>query len=273
MDIDSGSPNTPDNNVVSVSNITDTPVSQINALCDEIEKAANYIAQSRQNDQTVLSESREDLLHNATNMFVRLRLLNRRLHEDKASLSQAVSDMKQKADDLALKLENKRREISYVQKEIESTEKLETIYQNIEIIPLQQFMETAPDEYKQNLDNQHELMLNRLRYEIRQREMLMEEKARVKSQRDELRQAKRQRVEKLENIDNHIQNYTKSLKALDRAIDAADGSVDDEDRDNQRERKGGSKPQNDDQEEQAVESKRVRELRGESSSRVGTPRV
>ncbi|KAJ1814088.1 hypothetical protein LPJ56_003162 [Coemansia sp. RSA 2599] len=206
-------------------------------------------------------------------MFVRLRLLNRRLHEDKAALSQAVSDMKQKADALALKLENKRREIAYIQKEIESTEKLETIYQTIEILPLEQFMETAPDEYKQNMDNQHELMLNRLRFEIKQREMLMEDKARVKSERDELRQAKRQRVEKLENIDNHVQSYIKSLRPLDRAIDAADGAVDDEDRDSGRQRKGGSKPLTEDRDEPAAESKRVREIRGETPSRISTPRV
>ncbi|KAJ2871963.1 hypothetical protein FB639_004406, partial [Coemansia asiatica] len=168
MDIDTISPNTSESKVVFES--IDEPASQISALCDEIERVANSIAESRQTSQADLPEAREDLLFNATNVFVRLRLLNRRLHEDKTSFSQAVSDLRQKADELALKLENKRREIAYIEKEIESTEKLETIYQNIELIPLEKFMEKAPEEYKQNLDNQHELMLNRLRFEIKQRE-------------------------------------------------------------------------------------------------------
>ncbi|KAI7833118.1 hypothetical protein BX661DRAFT_179203 [Kickxella alabastrina] len=175
MEVVSSEPAHIEDSVVStISASIDTSASQISALCDEIEQIADHIVKKRKRESNKDSRSfsaHHNILQTATGTFVRLRLLNRKLHEDKAALAQNVNDMKQLTDDLALLLENKAREVAYIQKEIDSTEKLETIYQTINIIPLDSFLEEAPEEYKQNTNTPHEMMLSRLRYEIKQREM------------------------------------------------------------------------------------------------------
>ncbi|KAJ1723313.1 THO complex subunit 5 [Coemansia erecta] len=316
MEIDTAppSPSSTPPQVESVSTVTpmDATASQIRALCDEIESVAGRLSTAGDARPNNNSETQEQLVRNAASIFVRLRMLNRKLHEDKAALTLSVNDMKQQTDDLALALENKRREISYLQKEIESTEKLETIYQHIEIVPLEEFQASAPEEYKQDTDSPHDVMLNRLRFEIDQRDMLMEERAQAKAKRDELRQAKRRRIDKLEKIDSQLQKYIKLMVPLTRSIgaidnkpyeqdgnDAADkdteadqdndddgdgdgdGDRNDETRDNgdgigssaRRGRKnGGPKMFAEDTDGPSTENKRVREIRREGSSRVNTPR-
>ncbi|KAJ2375599.1 THO complex subunit 5, partial [Coemansia sp. RSA 2607] len=178
MEIDTASPSpSPSQSAVSpqvenVSTVTpmDATASQIRALCDEIESVAGRLSTTGDACPDNSPEAQEQLVRNAASIFVRLRLLNRKLHEDKAALTLSVNDMKQRTDDLALALENKKREILYLEKEIESTEKLETIYQHIEIIPMDEFQASAPEEYRQDSDSPHDVMLNRLRYEIDQRD-------------------------------------------------------------------------------------------------------
>ncbi|KAJ2784607.1 THO complex subunit 5 [Coemansia interrupta] len=308
MEIDTASPS-PSSALPQAENIgTVTPMdataSQIRALCDEIESVAGQLATAGDTRPDNGPETQEQLVRNAASIFVRLRLLNRKLHEDKAALTLSVNEMKQQTDDLALALENKRREISYLKKEIESTEKLETIYQHIEIIPLEEFQESAPEEYKQDTDSPHDVMLNRLRFEIDQRDMLMEERAQAKAKRDELRQAKRRRIDKLEKIDSQLQKYIKLMVPLTRSIGVIDdkseehGGNEEADKENEADqdhdddidggsgetrdnggsssrsgrKHGGSKVFVEDTDSPSTENKRAREVRREGSSRVNTPR-
>ncbi|KAJ2863430.1 hypothetical protein GGH94_003600 [Coemansia aciculifera] len=239
--------------------------SQIEALCDNVERIAAAIVNGT-NNQPLPSglDSPQDILHTVASTFVDLRVLNRQLHEDKATLNASVGDLKRKTDDLALELENKQREVLYIQKEIDTTQRQETIYQTIDLIPEQEFLETAPDDFKQDITTPHKLMLSRLRYEIKQRDLQIEANKQAKATRDKLRQAKRKRIEKLEKIDGHLQGYIKTMTLLGRSFGiASDHSKDSEE---------GTKGTAEDGEE-PKEPKRVRVIRGESSSRMGSPRI
>ncbi|KAI8320464.1 hypothetical protein GQ54DRAFT_212914 [Martensiomyces pterosporus] len=239
------------------------PAAQIDALCNRIEGMADFIVK-KSNSQPLDAETYQRLLHTGTSTFVRLRLLNRKLHEDKVELNSSVGELKRKTDSLALELENEKREIAYIQHEIDSTQRLETIYQTIDIIPEEEFRASAPEEFLKDIDTPHKLMLSRLRYEIKQREMLAEDKAAAKAKRDELRLAKRRRVERLEKIDSHLKSYVKSITLLGRSL-GIDSNGTKESSDN-------TKASPEDTEEPSG-SKRSREMRGGSSSRMGTPRV
>ncbi|PIA18177.1 hypothetical protein COEREDRAFT_80092 [Coemansia reversa NRRL 1564] len=200
----------------------DRLAAEISTLCGRVEEiaAAGVLAQ---NDGLVTSSGAEQLLANEiTALFVRLRQLYRQLSEDKVAVVAAVDELKRGTDDLALELENKDREAAYIQREIASTETLETIYQSIDLIPEEEFLATAPESCRGDVDTPHKLMLARLRYEVMQRDMLMEDKARLKSKRDELRQAKRKRIERLEKIDGHLKGYIKSVSLLGRSLTAGD---------------------------------------------------
>ncbi|KAJ2335950.1 THO complex subunit 5 [Coemansia sp. RSA 2671] len=252
---------TPENTTTASSNIS-AVASQIEALCNNVERIAATIASGQSLPAGL--DTTQDVLHTVTSTFVDLRVLNRQLHEDKATLSASVDELKLKTDGLALELESKQREVAYIRKEIDTTQRQETIYQTIDLIPEQEFLETAPDEFKDDIDTPHKLMLSRLRYEIKQRDIQMEANKEAKAVRDKLRQIKRKRIEKLEKIDGHLQGYIKTMTLLGRSFGiTSDHSKDAEE---------GAKDAADDGEE-PKEHKRVRAVREEGSSRIGSPRV
>ncbi|KAJ2551287.1 THO complex subunit 5 [Coemansia sp. RSA 1933] len=249
-------------------------VSQISTLCDKIESIASYVVSIKREQQQKEQEGRasgdpetqQKLLETVTSTFGRLRQLHRHLHEDKVALNAHVASLKRKTDGLGLDLENRKREMAYIQRDIELTKGMETIYQAIDIIPEEEFLHSAPEEFKVDIDTHHKLMLSRLRYEIKQREALMESKAAAKETRDGLRKIKRQRIEKLEKTDSNLQGYIKSMALLGKSF----GVNSDEDK----------KESADDASKAAArdsdgpkELKKFRDPRGESSSRVGTPRM
>jgi hypothetical protein len=41
-----------------------------------------------------------------------------------------------------------------------------SVYQDVELIPLDEFQQKAGPEYLENSDNPHQLMINRLKYEL-----------------------------------------------------------------------------------------------------------
>lgn len=43
---------------------------------------------------------------------------------------------------------------------------IRSVYQDVELIPLEEFLANAGPEYQQNSDNPHQLMINRLKYEL-----------------------------------------------------------------------------------------------------------
>ncbi|KAJ2522424.1 hypothetical protein H4217_000765 [Coemansia sp. RSA 1939] len=241
---------------------------QINALCDKIEDIASYVV-SIKNDQSQehsSSDTRQSLLETVTSTFVHLRQLNRKLHEAKVALNAQVVSLKRKTDDLGLYVENRKREMAYIQRDIDSTKKMETIYQTIDIIPEDEFRANAPEEFKTGNDTHHTLMLGRLRYEIRQREVLMESKAKAKEMRDSLRQDKRRRVEKLEKTDIRLQNYVKSLSQLGRSF----GVVSDDEKNPSSGDTSGTVVEGSNR---PKETEKFRDSRDVGSSRVGTPQM
>lgn len=44
--------------------------------------------------------------------------------------------------------------------------KRRSVYEDVELIPLEEFLAKAGPEYLQNSDNPHQLMINRLKYEL-----------------------------------------------------------------------------------------------------------
>ncbi|KAJ2450110.1 hypothetical protein EV183_004497 [Coemansia sp. RSA 2336] len=235
----------------------DKTAAEISSLCDRIEQIATAAA-TAQSDELQASGGiqQQQLILEVTSIFARLRILHRQLNQDKVELAASVDKLKRDTDGLALQLENRQREVQYIQSEINSTKTLETIYQDIDLVPEAEFLETAPHEFQADIDTPHKLMLARLRYEIHQRNLLMGQAAKARARRDELRAAKRKRIERLEKIDGHLNGYIKSVKLLGRSLSA--GRL--------LEETAAAAAA-----EEQKESKQHRPSRG--NSRVGTPRV
>ncbi|KAJ2077934.1 THO complex subunit 5 [Coemansia sp. RSA 988] len=238
---------------------------EISTLCDRVEEIATAGVVAQKEGLVTNSGTEQRLANEVTGIFVRLRQLHRQLSEDKVAMVATVDELKRGTDDLALELENKGREAAYIQREIASTETLETIYQSIDLIPEEEFLTTAPESCREDVDTPHKLMLARLRYEVMQRDILMEEKARAKAKRDELRLAKRKRIERLEKIDGHLQGYIKSVSLLGRSLTVGSQT-------------SSQEPLGDDSNivtddiEERKSPKTPRQSR-EDTPRVGTPRV
>ncbi|KAJ2807754.1 THO complex subunit 5 [Coemansia guatemalensis] len=244
----------------------DRVAAEISTLCDRVEEIAAAGVRAQNEGLVTNSGAEQRLATEVTGLFVRLRQLHRQLSEDKVAMVAAVDELKRGTDGLALELENKSREAAYIQREIASTETLETIYQSIDLIPEEEFLATAPESCREDVDTPHKLMLARLRYEVMQRDMLMEEKARVRSKRDELRIAKRKRIERLEKIDGHLQGYIKSVTLLGRSLTAGGLTS------SSQEPLGDDSNIAGDDIEERKSPKTPRQSRGDTP-RVGTPRV
>ncbi|KAJ2849614.1 hypothetical protein IWW36_002511 [Coemansia brasiliensis] len=243
----------------------DKTAAEIGLLCNRIEQIATTAATAQSDQLQASSGTQQQLILEVTSIFARLRILHRQLNEDKVELAASVDRLKRDTDGLALQLENRQREIQYIQGEIESTKTLETIYQDIDLIPEAEFLDIAPAEFKSDIDTPHKLMLARLRYEIHQRDSLMNKAATARARRDELRAAKRKRIERLEKIDGHLHSYIKSVKLLGRSLGAS------RPHEESTAATGADDAAPDDAYEQK-ESKQHRPSRG-NSSRIGTPRV
>ncbi|KAJ2439518.1 hypothetical protein IWW46_004416, partial [Coemansia sp. RSA 2440] len=99
----------------------DKAAAEISTLCDRIEEISTAIATAQREQLQASSDAQQQLIGEVTGIFVRLRLLHRHLNEDKVDLTASVDKLKRDTDILALELENKQREVKYIQGEIEST--------------------------------------------------------------------------------------------------------------------------------------------------------
>ncbi|KAJ1848681.1 hypothetical protein H4S02_012658 [Coemansia sp. RSA 2611] len=208
MDIDAPSP-------------VDRAAAEIGALCDRVEALSGAIAGATGQPHAQLeAQQQQRLIDEVTGIFVRLRLLHRRLSEGKAAQAAAVDVLRRDADALALALENRQSEAAYIRREIAATQTQQTIYQHIELASEAEFFAQAPPELTRAADSPHALMLARLRFEIAQRDRLAAARDAARARRDELRAAKRRRIEWLERVDGRLQAYIKSARLLGLVLSA-----------------------------------------------------
>ncbi|KIO12970.1 hypothetical protein M404DRAFT_6937 [Pisolithus tinctorius Marx 270] len=110
----------------------------------------------------------------ATALVARLKALNRNANAATRAHKQATTEARQEMDQTHLGLQNLLYEKRHLEREIEKCRQFASIYQDVPLHSLEEFQQMAPPEARTEdvLDNPHQLMLNRLSFELAERQRL-----------------------------------------------------------------------------------------------------
>ncbi|OJT03729.1 THO complex subunit 5 -like protein [Trametes pubescens] len=107
-------------------------------------------------------------------LFARLKALNRAANHATRAHKQATADARHEMDQTYLGLQNLLYEKRHLEREIEKCRQFASIYQDIPFHALDEFKQIAPEEARTDgvLADEHQLMLNRLSFELSERQRL-----------------------------------------------------------------------------------------------------
>lgn len=110
----------------------------------------------------------------ATALVARLKALNRTANAATRAHKHATTEARQDMDQTHLSLQNLLYEKRHLEREIEKCRQFASIYQDVPLHSLEEFQQIAPPEARTEdvLDNPHQLMLNRLSFELAERQRL-----------------------------------------------------------------------------------------------------
>ncbi|KAI0759907.1 Fms-interacting protein-domain-containing protein [Irpex lacteus] len=105
-------------------------------------------------------------------LFARLKALNRAANVATRAHKQATADTRHNMDQTYLSLQNLLYEKRHLEREIEKCRQFASIYQDIPLYSEEEFLEKAPEALRTEevLANEHTVMLNRLNFELAERQ-------------------------------------------------------------------------------------------------------
>jgi THO complex subunit 5 len=131
------------------------------------------------------------------------------------SVKEREMELMQDMDEQFLLLQNFKYKIQHLQREIQRIDQQETLYSEIDLYPLDQFREMQPEKV---VEDQHQLMLNRLEFELEERKRLLLLLAEERERRDDLENAYKDKMNKLEGLKSQIAKVIQSSKDLEKVF-------------------------------------------------------
>ncbi|OAD03031.1 hypothetical protein MUCCIDRAFT_156037 [Mucor lusitanicus CBS 277.49] len=108
----------------------------------------------------------------------------------------------------------------HILEEIVQCRKFRSVYQDVELIPLDEFKAKAGPEYLENSDNPHQLFINRLKYELVVRAALKEQQEELQLKRTQLIKENRKAQKKVDQYDKLLDDFVQSAAPLEEALEA-----------------------------------------------------
>lgn len=144
-------------------------------------------------------------------LFARLKALNRAANAATRAHKQATAEMRHDMDQTYLGLQNLLYEKRHLEREIEKCRQFASIYQDIPLHSLEEFLEHAPEEMRTGevLNNEHSLMLNQLNFELAERQRLDKECKRLQALKDELLKESKTRLATMDKVKVQIDELMK----------------------------------------------------------------
>ncbi|KAG1123560.1 hypothetical protein G6F42_010434 [Rhizopus arrhizus] len=136
--------------------------------------------------------------------------------ESKQATAEAKEHMNEKQVDLHDVMYEKR----HILEEIVQCRKFRSVYQDVELIPLDEFKAKAGPEYLENSDNPHQLFINRLKYELVVRAALKEQQEELQLKRTQLIKENRKAQKKVDQYDKLLDDFVQSAAPLEEALEA-----------------------------------------------------
>ena len=157
------------------------------------------------------------LLSASTPLFSTLKRLNRRIYNDLQEQKTNVAEERFKVDSARLALQNLKYEESMLELEVKICQEFQSIYQGIQLHDLQVFHElraAAGSTEEESLDDDHQLMLARLRFELSERERLEREKQTLMLEKTTVVMENKDKKVKLEQAEKELKDLLAAAQAV-----------------------------------------------------------
>ncbi|OBZ88774.1 THO complex subunit 5 [Choanephora cucurbitarum] len=133
---------------------------------------------------------------------------------------EATAEAKERMNEKQVGLQGVMYEKRHILEDIVQCRQFRSVYQDIELTPLEEFKAKADPEFLQNLDDPHQLMINRLKYELVVRKALKEQQEALQLKRAELIKENRKAQKKVDQFDKLLDDFVQSAVPLEEALEA-----------------------------------------------------
>ncbi|KAI0650728.1 Fms-interacting protein-domain-containing protein [Trametes meyenii] len=145
-------------------------------------------------------------------LFARLKALNRDANHATRAHKQATADARLEMDQTYLGLQNLLYEKRHLEREIDKCRQFASIYQDIPFHSLEEFTQLAPEEARTEgvLADEHQLMLNRLSFELSERQRLDQKRRELIKEKEALLKEGKAKAATMDSVKAHIDGLMKS---------------------------------------------------------------
>ncbi|RUS35304.1 hypothetical protein BC938DRAFT_472862 [Jimgerdemannia flammicorona] len=189
----------------------------LSEVCRQLREIGGQLMQAKAESPADLQRTIPGLVTQSNQLFVALKARNRQTYNHTRATKQATTDAKLQMDRQQLGLQNFHYERRHLEKEIQKCEEFDSIYQDINLVPVEEFMARAPAELTSIMDP-HQLMINRLNFEMSERlRMEKEQNNQHELQSKLLSENKRAKAE-LEKLDGQLEAFLKGSIPLQESL-------------------------------------------------------
>jgi THO complex subunit 5 len=157
----------------------------------------------------------------ATALMSRLKTLNRAANTATRARKQATAEARQEMDQTHLGLQNLLYEKRHLEREIEKCRQFASIYQDVPLYSVHEFEMLAPPEARTDavLADSHQLMLNRLSFELAERQRLDLKKKELMQQKEDLLAQSKNKNTTLDSVKLQIDTLVKTAAEIQKKVD------------------------------------------------------
>ncbi|KAF9909113.1 hypothetical protein EC991_009023 [Linnemannia zychae] len=164
-------------------------------------------------DPTLQKRLHEGVIEGHRNLAL-LKNLNRQIHQQGRNVRNELTEQKLSVGKVDLGFQNIKYQRKYLLNEIARCHDMETFYQDVPLVSLEEFREMAPENLNNATTSEHQLMLNRLQFELEERKRYDAEKRRLLAVKVQLTKANKARKAQLNKVETQLESYIQSSQSL-----------------------------------------------------------
>ncbi|CCM02496.1 uncharacterized protein FIBRA_04598 [Fibroporia radiculosa] len=179
----------------------------VDSLCDLV--SSSYL----NHDPTVVH------IH-AGALFARLKALNRAANTVTRAHKQTTADARHDMDQTHLWLQNLLYEKRHLEREIDKCRQFASVYQDIPLYSVEEFTQLAPEEARTPdvLADEHQLMLNRLSFELAERQRLEQRHKELMKEKEDLLKESKTKFTTMDNVKAQIDSLIKTATEVQKKV-------------------------------------------------------
>ncbi|KAH9977965.1 Fms-interacting protein-domain-containing protein [Lactifluus volemus] len=154
-------------------------------------------------------------------LFARLKALNRDANAAARAHKQITADARHDMDQTHLRLQNLLYEKRHLEREIDKCRQFASVYQDIQMYSVEQFIELSPPEAHTEdvLSDEHQLMLNRLGFELVERQRLDRKVKELAQEKEELLKTSKVQAATMESVKVQIEALLKTASEIGKKVE------------------------------------------------------